>query len=91
MLIVVSPSDHLPLVWYDKCRVSRDGARLIGTNALRMAWMIVIHRVDMLEYHRSIPGVASVVCRAAASGIPDDRELTGGRLKMMISHSWKPQ
>ena len=63
----------------------------MGTNALRMAWMIVIHRVDMLEYHRSISGVASVVCRAAASGIPDDRELTGGRLKMMISHPWKRQ
>ena len=45
----------------------------------------------MFEYHRSISGVASVVCRAAASGIPDDRELAGGRLKMMTSHSWKRQ
>ena len=44
----------------------------------------------MLEYHLSISRVASVVCRAAASGIPDDREIAGGRLKMMINHPEKP-
>ena len=39
----------------------------------------------MLEHHRSISGAASAVGRAAAAGVPDDRELAGGRLEL-ISH-----
>ena len=41
----------------------------------------------MLGYHhRSISGVASVVCRAAAFGVPGDRDIAGGLLRMMISN-----
>ncbi|KAH9003239.1 hypothetical protein EDB83DRAFT_2324396 [Lactarius deliciosus] len=43
-------------------------------------WLSCLARAGMLERHRSIPGVASEVCRrAATSGVPDERELEEGR------------
>ena len=65
----------------DRRLVARDGVSLAGPPMLSAyrERLSSITRVDTLDRHRSISGVASDVCSIARSGIPDDRELEEGR------------